>query len=282
MVAPRKRPIVLATAQSVITPDIRANGDEIRRLMEIARARGAEIVHFPECAMSGYTKSQIKHWGDVDWDTLEAELEETARFAGSLGLWTVIGSAHRLTAPHRPHNSLYVISARGELVTRYDKQWCSHTEITRFFTPGRGCCVIDVDGWRFGCALCIEIQFPEVFQSYRERSVDCVLFSSYSEEPMFGIQAQGYAASHSYWLSVSVPAQASREMSSRLIGPSGQVQASCDAELSTLTVNTLDEDAPEWKVALHHARPWRAQAREGDIYRSLYVDDRRSTDRSHF
>jgi hypothetical protein len=71
-------------------------------------------------------------------------------------------------------------------------------------------------------------------------------------------------------------------MSSRLIGPNGQIQARCVAEVSALTVNALDEDAPEWKVALHHARPWRAQAREGDIYRSRYVDDRRSTDKSHF
>jgi apolipoprotein N-acyltransferase len=169
-----KQPIVLATAQSVITPDVRANGAEIRRLMEIARAQGADIVHFPEAAMSGYTKSQIKSWDDVDWKALEAELEQTARLAAGLGLWAVIGCAHRLTAPNRPHNSLYIISARGAVVTRYDKQWCSHTEITRFFSPGQGLGVFEVGGWRFGCALCIEIQFPELFQAYRARDVDCM------------------------------------------------------------------------------------------------------------
>ena len=78
---------------------------EIRRLMELARAQGAHIIHFPEAAMSGYTKSQIKSWDDVDWSALETELKQTARLAASLGLWAVIGSAHRLTAPHRPHNS---------------------------------------------------------------------------------------------------------------------------------------------------------------------------------
>src|SRR5258707_823218 len=101
------------------------------------------------------------------------------------------------------------------LLTRYDKQFCSHTEITRYFTPGRGCCTFEVDGWRFGCALCIEIQFAELFQKYAELGVDCLLFSSYSEEPMYGIQAQGYAASHNYWVSVSVPAQTSHVLSSR-------------------------------------------------------------------
>lgn len=276
------RPIRLATAQSLITPDIRANAIEIRRLMELARAHGADVVHFPEGAMSGYTKSQIERWDDVDWDTLVNELEQTAKFAASLGIWTVIGSAHRLTAPHRPHNSLYVISAQGALVTRYDKQWCSHTEITRFFTPGRGLGLFEVKGWRFGCALCIEIQFPELFDAYRRLDIDCLLFSSYSEDPMFGIQAQGIAASHSYWFSISVPAQVSQTMPSQLIGPSGAIQASCDRGASTLTVNALDEDAPEWRIALHHARPWREQARDGNIYRALHVADPRSDDKSKF
>ena len=71
-------------------------------------------------------------------------------------------------------------------------------------------------------------------------------------------------------------------MSSRLVGPSGVIQAACDADLSTLTINVLDEDAPEWNVALHCARPWRAKAREGDIYRRLHVFDPRSTDRTRF
>jgi predicted amidohydrolase len=279
---PGKRPIVLATAQSLITPDVRANGIEIRRLMELARAQGADIIHFPEAAMSGYTKSQIKSWNDVDWNALETELHDTARLAASLGLWAAIGCVHRLTAPHRPHNSLYVISASGALVTRYDKQWCSHTEITRFFTPGQELGVFEVDGWKVGCALCIEIQFPELFQAYGTQGVDCVLFSSYSEDPMFGIQAQGIAASHNYWFSVAVPCQVSHAMSSRLIGPSGQIQASCAPETSTLTINSLDENAPEWRIALHHARPWRAQARDGSIYRALHVVDPRSQDKSHF
>src|SRR5262249_17831377 len=163
---------------------------------------------------------------------------------------------HRLTPPNRPHNSLYVIAPDGALVTRYDKRFCSHTEISRFFTPGRAPRVFDVDGWRFGCALCIEIQFAEVFHEYADLGVDCVLFSSYSEDPMFGIQAQGYAASHNYWVSVSVPSQASHALSSRLIAPTGHVQAAATPSEPWLAVGRLDPDDPAWEVALHRARPW--------------------------
>lgn len=250
--------------------------------MRQAREEGAELVHFPEGAMSGYTKSQIKDWEHVDWDALVDELKEVARLAKELGLWVVVGSNHRLTPPNRPHNSLYVISAGGAVVARYDKQYCSHTEIMNWYTPGRDSCVFEVSGWRFGCALCIEIQFPELFHRYANLDVDCLLFSSYSDVPMFGIQAQGYAASHNYWLSFSVPTQTSHALSSRLIAPTGDIQATAPATISGVAVGQLDMDAPEWKVALHLARAWRATAREGAIYRERYVDDPRSEQKSSF
>jgi predicted amidohydrolase len=277
-----KRPIAIATAQSYISADVRENGQEIRSLMQQAREGGATIVHFPEAALSGYTKSQIKNWDHVDWDALDREKRLVADCARQLGLWVVVGCNHRLTPPHRPHNSLYVISAEGKLVTRYDKQFCSNTEITRFYSPGRACCVFEVHGWRFGCALCIEIQFAELFLRYAELGVDVVLFSSYSEDAMFGIQAQGYAASHNYWFSVAVPAQVAHALSSRLIGPNGEIQGAAAPSESGLVLNPLDAGRPEWNIALQHARPWRARAREGAIYRERFVVDPRSAEKAGF
>jgi len=277
-----KRPITIATAQSLISPDVRENGQEIRRLMQEARSEGAAIVHFPESAMSGCSKAQIKSWDRFDWDALLDELHSTANLARELGLWVVLGSSHRLTPPHRPHNSLYVISDGGEVVTRYDMKFCSNTEITHWHTPARECCVFEAEGWRFGCALCIEIHFPELFQRYAEREVDCVLFSAYAEEAMFGIQAQGYAASHSYWVSLSVPTQLSHGLSSRLIAPTGEIQALATPTVSGMVVERLDEDCPRWETALHRVRPWRATARDGAIYRQRYVRDPRSEVKSRF
>jgi predicted amidohydrolase len=277
-----KHPLTLATAQSHISADVMENGKEIRRLMLAAHNQGATIIHFPEGALSGYTKSQIKNWEDVDWDALLIEKHCVADYARKLGLWVVVGCNHRLTPPNRPHNSLYVISAKGELVTRYDKQFCSNTEITRFYSPGCGYCVFEVEGWRFGCALCIEIQFAELFLRYAELNIDVMLFSSYSEDAMFGIQAQGYAASHNFWFSFSVPAQVSHNLSSRLIAPTGSIQSAAIPSRSEVIVNELDVDRLEWNIALKHAKPWRARAREGQIYRNRYAVDPRSEEKSTF
>src|SRR4051812_29162164 len=82
-----KRPLTIATAQSHISVDVRENGQEIRGLMRQAREGGAAIIHFPEGALSGYTKSQIKNWDDVDWDALLCEKRLVADCARQLGLW---------------------------------------------------------------------------------------------------------------------------------------------------------------------------------------------------
>lgn len=277
-----KGPLTIAVGQLDISKNVRENGHEIRRLMTLAKEQGADLIHFPEGAISGYVKAQIWDWQDVDWQTLKEELEATKQLAGELGIWAVIGSNHPLTDPNRPHNSLYVLSNEGELHARYDKQWCSDTEVNHWYTPGQSLCVFEVNGWRFGCAICIEIQFPELFLAYAEQDVDCVLYSTYKDSHMFGIQAQGYAASHNFWLSLSNVADYSEVLASRMIAPNGDIQAVCEVDSSSFTLATLDAKNPRWHEALNLAKPWRTKARGGEIYRSRFVDDPRSIDKHKF
>jgi predicted amidohydrolase len=152
--SPNKPPIRIAVAQSLISADVRANGREIRGLMHRARAEDAAIIHFPEGAMSGCSKAQIMDWDCVDWGVLVDQLESVAGLARDLGLWVVVGCSHRLTPPHRPQNSLYIISSHGEVATRYDKRFLSHTEITGWHTPGQGYRTIDA---MQGCPARLEV-----------------------------------------------------------------------------------------------------------------------------
>ena len=133
----------LAVTQPLASPDPRRNGIIARQLMRQAVAQGARLVVFPEGHLSGYAKAQVRDWADLDWAVVREELELTADLAGELGIWTVIGSAHLLTPPRRPHNSMYVVSDQGQLVDRYDKRFCSHTEVTQYYTPGSSPVVFD-------------------------------------------------------------------------------------------------------------------------------------------
>lgn len=276
----------IAIAQSPVTTDPRENGTIVRHLMRQAAAAGARLVQFPEGAMSGYPSGEAKQilagW-PVDWAALRAELEETAVLARELRLWVALGSNHPLTPPHRPHNSLYVISDQGELAGRYDKRLISFSEVNDWYAPGSEALVFDVDGFRFGLALCIEIQFAELFVDYAARACDAVLLSSYSKDEMFAIQAQGHAASNTLWIGFSVPAQCSEAAPSGLVGPHGRWLAQAPADgTQALVIADLDRNDEALFVALNHARPWRRRARAGELHDPARVSDPRSADKTSF
>lgn len=246
--------------------------------MQKAAAKRARLVQFPEGMLSGYAKEQIADWSQVDWGVVRAELELIMALAAELRLWVVLGSAHPLTPPHRPHNSLYVISNAGELVDRYDKRFCSHTEINHFYSPGSDPVVFDVDGYRFGCMICVEVNFPHLFSQYERLGVECLLLSAYPVDSIFELKARAYAAINCYWVAMSLPAQTLDLMPSGLITPAGIYAAQVTGR-AELAVITLDRDDPALTVLLTHARPWRATALKGDIYRTRAVTDPRSTNR---
>jgi len=258
--------VLIATAQSLISRDVRENGNEIRSLMHEAKASSARVVHFPEGALSGYIKAQIKSWDEVDWSLLDSEIEIIKQLAKDLQLWVVFGCNHQGGTNERPYNDLYVISDEGTVHGRYSKRLISHTEITDWYTPGNTPLVFELDGISFGCLLCIEIQYPELFMEYERLGIDCLLFSAYSKSPVFATQAQGHAACNSYWLSFSVPTNTSENCASRFIGPEGSVLSACPNCQSGLIVNKIDPKDPKWVVPIKHSRPWRRRARSGEIY----------------
>ena len=279
-----ERFLKIAVAHQSVAADVRDNGRSLRQAMREAAAAGARLVHFAEGALSGYAKSQItsRDWSAFDWPVLRHELEATAALAKELGIWVAIGSAHRLSPPHRPHNSLYIVSDRGEVVDRYDKRLLSNTEITDWYTPGFEPTVLEVDGIRLGCAICIEVQFAEVFDEYRRLGVDGVLLSVYppDDDPMFQITARAHASLNNVWISFAVPASIGGRLASCIIGPDGHLQAEARGASHGVACADIRPDHPRWEVPLRRARPWRETARAGAIYRECRVDDPRSANKT--
>jgi predicted amidohydrolase len=271
--------MLIATAQSPISADVRCNGRFIRELMQQARDHGARIVHFAEGALSGYSKSEVRDWTAFDWAAIREQLTQIASSAREFGIWVVVGCSHRLSEPHRPHNSLYVISDAGVIIGRYDKRFCSNNEINNWYSPGFEPLMFHLDGFKFGCALCIDAAFPEVFAEYERYDVDCVFLSAYSGDPRYATMLRGHAAINSLWISISTPAQCSSTLPSGLIDPDGELLSVCDATgLPAVAIGRLEK--ADYEIALSKARPWRRTAREGTIYRSRRVRDHRSANKA--
>ncbi|MCV3207583.1 carbon-nitrogen hydrolase family protein [Mesorhizobium sp. YC-39] len=291
------RSIWVAVAQTSLFNDprdsvaLRASGTEMRRLMRDAQKAEARVVHFPEgttccpnkriMSENGPREIGPSDWTRFEWGALREELEATRKLAGELKLWTIFGSVHQLTAPHRPHNSLYVISDHGELVTRYDERLLSNTKISFMYSPGKAPVTFEVDGLRFGCALGIEAHFPEIFMEYQRLDVDCVLFSTMGEaaanEPNFAAEVLGLAASNPLWVSYSAHAPKSMTTPSGVAGPEGRWAAQCPANGEPAIAV-----ADIWADPQHPARPWRRKAR-ADLYTPHHIEgDPRSDGRNLF
>jgi predicted amidohydrolase len=269
----------IAIAQLPITGDAHKNGERVRSAMRKAAKGKARLVQFPEGMLSGYAKNPIMDWAEVDWQVVHNELTSTMQLAAELKIWVVLGSAHPLTPPRWPHNSLYVISDKGELVTRYDKRIVSHTEVTRFYTPGYEPIVFEVDGFRFGCIICVEINFPELFIEYGKLGIDCLLLSAYPVDAIFSAKARAYAAIHNYWVSMALPSETAPFIQSALIGPDGEVVQAAAAD-QDMIISNLDRSAPQFDIALTKSKPWRMGIAADPRYQVRQLNDPRSVNRT--
>lgn len=273
--------MTLAVAQTVLRPDPRSReqlsrcGAGVRELMHDAASAGATLVHFPEGALTAPNKRLVSRrgpdclagadWAAVDRTALAAELDAVAETARVLGIWVVIGSIHFSAADPRPTNALFVISHRGALAGRYDERMLSRTKSTLMYRAGARPLVFEARGMRFGCALGMETQYPELFADYERADVDCVLLSTAGNPELpevFAIEAAGHAAASSYWVSYSGPAQACQPPAG-VISPVGTWAARCTGATETVVATEIDTatgaEARAWRRSARAAAPDRTQ-----------------------
>lgn len=259
--------MIIATTQTIIHKDTTLNSLEIIKLIKKAASYKANLIHFPECALSGYAKQQIQDWSHINWDILNIELQKVQQACLKYNIHAAIGSNFLFCQNQRPRNSILWIDNKGKMSSRYDKRFCSHSEISDWYSPGKKPLTRVINGIKFGFILCIEVNFPELFMEYESLGVDCILMSSYSDSSMFAIQAQGHAACNNYWLSLSIPQNVSSKQSSVFIGPDGSIISTCKPNQSDLIINSIDPNLDKWDIPCNKARPWRRLARLGDIYK---------------
>lgn len=266
----------IAAAQSIVTKDVAENSGTIRTLIHQAAKEGSRLVNFCEGALSGYAKAQItspEDWQNFDWNAHNDELQAIAETCRENRIFAVIGSASPLPSPHPPLNSQYVINDHGEMIARYDKRYLSNSELDGWFAPGKDPIIFEVDGYRFGCLTCIEVQFPELFMEYERLDVDAILFSSYGIGNFFQIALRAHAGFNCVWISGATPAQKAQHGSAGILGPDGKVVAHCSTEpTNQLAFAILDRENPDYDGPLKKARPWRRAARQGKIYADKQID----------
>jgi len=281
---PSQGKLQVATCQFPVCGDIHANADCIRRQMREARRQGADLVHFPECALSGYAGEDLQSAADLDWELLHKETDSILALAKELGVWVVLGSNHRLSGDHKPHDSLYLINSQGKIVDRYDKRFCTDSDL-RYYSPGDHFVTFELNGVKCGLLICYDVRFPELYRQYAKMRVQLMLHSFYNARQKPGsIHAkimpptvQGYAGANFMFVSMN-NSSAEHSWQSRFITPDGLVAAELPLDKPGVMVNLVDTG----KKFYDASGPFRLDCINGKLNSGQVVDDPRSKERTGY
>jgi predicted amidohydrolase len=301
--------LTVATCQFPIGSDVRENLEYVGRQIRTAEDRGADVVHFPEACLSGYAGVDFASFEGFDWSLLEECTQQVLDLAREVRMWVVLGSAHRLTAPHKPHNSLYIISDRGEIADRYDKMFCAgdrseETEDLAHHSPGNHFCVFTIKGVRCGALICHDYRYPELYREYKRRGVQLVFHSYHAGNippERFEAMRDGVgerfqrlnpgstipgitmpatmvaeAANNHVW--ISCPNSSARESCwpSFFVRPDGVVTGRLRRNTAGVLVSEVDTDAEIYDSTAD----WRERAIDGILHSGTLVPDQRSDERT--
>jgi len=237
----------VATCQFAVGKSIKRNSQQIQKLLQRAHKAKADIVHFPECALSGYVGADFPNFDGYDWQLLKEETEKITAIARKLRLWVVLGSTHPLTPPNKPHNSLYLINPKGKIVGRYDKRFCLKGELRRY-TQGNKFVCFTVNGVKCSLLICFDARFPELYRALYKKGVRCILQSFYNARQK-GSSIHTYimrqtmqcrAATNHFWVSMSNASGYYSPYPSCFIQPDGKIVRQLKANRPGIMVNTVD------------------------------------------
>jgi NAD+ synthase (glutamine-hydrolysing) len=166
--------IKLATAQFAVSADIQKNFNEICLLSRKAANKGAAIVIFPECALTGYPGGDMQDLSHLKAGDVRNVLGQIGALAKKLGMHIGVGTA--LPCRGRPAwtNSIVVYSHRGKRVCTYSKTALTGSD-KRVFRVGKRDPVFKIKGIKFGCQICFDIRFAEGYRRLFKKGVQVVL-----------------------------------------------------------------------------------------------------------
>ena len=273
----------IATCQFAVGASIRRNAGRIRRFMQQAKQHHADIVHFSECALSGYANVDHLSLRGFDWQTLRSETETIMLLAAKLKLWVVLGSTHPLTHPRKPHNCLYLIDSDGNLIDRYDKRFCMERDLNHY-SPGDHFVFFEINGIKCSLLICYDLRFPELYRQLKKKNVQCILQSFYNARQsgpsihnhIIRQTMQCRAATNHFWISMTNSSAYYAPYPSCFIQPDGKIADRLNFHRPGIMLNTVNTkqcfyDAPG---------PFRQSAMDGKLHSGRTIKDNRSIKRT--
>jgi NAD+ synthase (glutamine-hydrolysing) len=149
--------IVLANLNPTVG-DLAGNAALITERINQARKHGAELVVFPELALSGYPPKDLLHSNAF----IEACRSHATQIGEqtSNGITVVFGVPLRILDSGKALTNSLLVFSGGKQIARYDKRLLPTYDVfdeDRYFTPGNSPTVVNVAGKRIGLSICEDL-----------------------------------------------------------------------------------------------------------------------------
>lgn len=192
--------------------DLEGNTEKILRAIHLGRQKQAEIVLFPELALTGYPPEDLlllPHFIDA----VEQKLVEIAK--GSIGIIAIVGLPRR--NPGQSEKFLFnsaAIIRNGLLEGYYDKMLLPTYDVfdeRRYFEPGLGAKIWNLNGKRVAVTICEDIWQHSELLSYTTYQRDPIAdLIPHQPDLVLNLSASPYSYDHSsHRLQATIKAAAS-------------------------------------------------------------------------
>ena len=182
--------MIVGLASPRVASSIDDGLDRIKLLMADAAARGAEIVCFPEAYLPGL-RGQDFPVPAFDRADEERVLAAVAAHARECRIAVILGMEH--IADDGRQIAAFVFGADGQLLGLQTKNQLDPSE-DRFYVPGTTRRIFEVNGVKFGIAICHEgWRYPETVRWAARRGAQIVFHPHFHEAEAGSYQPTSFA-----------------------------------------------------------------------------------------
>lgn len=249
--------LAIATCQHDVSGNVGQNLSSILRQIKIAKSKSADIVHFPECNLTGYGGLDIPTITKADYPEIENALEKIKRLTNTLKIHVIVGSHHFTNDLEKPTNCLYLINQNGEIEVRYDKRILTGTNGTmdhKHYAAGEMPSTFMINDIKCGMLICHEWRYPELYREYKKLGVEIIFQSWYDghlSKAEFEAEgrdvgalimgtAQGNAANNYLWISGSNTSKRESCFPSFVVQPDGKIFGKLTRNKPEVLISSID------------------------------------------
>lgn len=241
-----KESLRVAVAQMKFSPSISGNVAKIRDVLPVAARQRADVVLFPECAITGYGYD----FNSLRADELKAALTDVSHAVAKSGCNALVGTP--IFYRRKRYNCVVAFDRRGRACHCYAK--CHLTPSDRkYFTPGNAISLFELDGITMTTVICHERRYPELVRLavmagakilfHPNAGMDVLSVSRKKRNGRDGIATRAFENAIYYVFANSVGPQGDGKWSagdSKIVGPDERILKLADNESEDVLSANLD------------------------------------------